>query len=60
MAYPKTILCVDDDSDDRFFLSTTINGLTHQFPLLKRKMDVMHLNICLRQKKKTDFPVLLF
>ena len=59
MAYPKTILCVDDDSDDRFFLSTTINKLNPAISVIEKENGRDALKYLSEAKEKNILPCLV-
>ena len=59
MAYPKTILCVDDDSDDRFFLCTTINKLNPSISVIEKENGLDALNYLSEAKEKNRLPCLV-
>lgn len=59
MATTKTILYVDDDSDDRFFLSTTINKLNPSISIIEKENGLDALNYLSEAKEKNKLPSLV-
>jgi CheY-like chemotaxis protein len=59
MADPKTILCVDDDEDDRFFLSNAIHHINPALKVVEVENGVEALSYLHEAKQKDDLPCLI-
>ena len=59
MVTTKTILYVDDDSDDRFFLSTTINKINPSILIIEKENGIDALNYLSEAKENNRLPSLV-
>jgi len=55
----KTILCVDDDTDDRLFLSEAIKQIDPSMMVVEAENGVEAINYLTRAKQKDQLPCLI-
>lgn len=59
MAFASTILCVDDDEDDLFFIKEVIESQSHSFGIVEARNGVEAINFLEDSLEKKQLPCLI-
>jgi len=59
MPFVSTILCVDDDEDDLFFIKEVIESQNHSFDIVEARNGLEAMNVLETSLKKNQLPCLI-